>query len=143
MGGTSSFVKRIRLPLFAAALFAAALTLFGPAPQEALANPDCEAFANIPELVAGSVESNGGATCTSAGTGLFRVDVTLYRDGSEVGWVADTCHGEQQCGVLVQVADADGDQQWCAKTVAVISGSGAEGSGGSYRTEMICDQQPF
>jgi hypothetical protein len=140
---TSSLTRRVQLPLFVASLLAATLAIFSPVPPEASASPDCTAFANTPKLVAGQVESNGGVTCTSSVTGLFRVDVTLYRDGSEVGRAVDTCHGEQQCGALVVDTDVEGGQQWCAMTVGAYTGGGQEGTGGAPRTEMICENAAF
>jgi hypothetical protein len=136
-------VRRARFPLIVASSLAVALAIFSPVPQEASANPDCEAFAHTPELVNGQVGSNGGAHCTSTGTGLFRVDVILYQDGWEAGRAAETCHGEQQCGIRVVVDDEEGDQQWCAMTVGVYTGAGLEGSGGGPRTEMICENAAF
>jgi hypothetical protein len=137
----SSFARRAQFPLVVASLLAVALAIFSPVPREALADPECEAFANTPELVRGEVGSNGGVTCTSNETGLFRVDVTLYKDGWQAGWVAEVCHGEQQCGKRVVVADDEGDQQWCAMAVGVYSGNG--GGGDSPRTEMICENASF
>jgi hypothetical protein len=135
--------KRAQFSLFVAALLAATLTFFSPAPQEALANPHCTAFANTPTVVAGEVESNGGVTCTSGATGLFRIDVTLYRDGSEVDWTVNTCHTEQQCGAQVRSVDVEGNQRWCAMTVGATTGSGLAGTGQAPRTEMICENQAF
>jgi hypothetical protein len=129
------------LPLFLASLLAVSLVVFGPVPQDASASPSCKAFANTPTLVAGRVESNGGATCTSSLTGLFRVDVTLYRDGTEVRTVVNTCHGEQQCGALVVDTDLEGAQQWCARTVGALARNGDDA--GSSRTEMICENAAF
>lgn len=136
-------VGRIRLPLFVAALLAVALTIAHPVPQNASASPNCEAFANAPELVAGEVVTNGGVHCTSSVTGLFRVDVTLYKDGAEVGWEVNTCHGEQQCGVRVADADVDGAQEWCAMTVGALTGAGVEGTGSTPRTKMVCEKAAF
>jgi hypothetical protein len=135
-------VRRVQFPLFVATLLAAMLTIFGSASQEALASPSCTAFANTPTFVAGRVESNGGVTCTSSVTGLFRVDVTLYRDGSEVGRSVNACHGEQQCGALVSDADVDGGQEWCAMAVGAFTG-GSQVTGGAPRTEMICENEAY
>jgi hypothetical protein len=139
----SLFARRAQFPLVVAALLAVALAIFSPAPQEALGSPDCKAFANTPKLVAGQIESNGGVTCTSSLTGAFRVDVTLYRDGSEVGRALNTCHGEQQCGALVVDTDVEGGQQWCAMTVGAYTSSGQDGARGAARTEMVCENAAF
>ena len=122
-------------------MIAALLTFLGPAPH-ALAEPHCTAFANVPTLVGGRIESNGGVTCTSSATGLLRVDVTLYRDGEEVDWAVDTCHGEQQCGALVRDADVEGGQEWCAMAVAATT-AGIKGTDSAPRTEMICEKGAF
>jgi hypothetical protein len=140
---SSSPAGRMRLPLFVAALLAVVLTVVDPVPQDASASPDCEAFANAPELVAGDVVTNGGVHCTSSVTGLFRVDVTLYKDGAEVGWEVNTCHGEQQCGVRVADADVEGAQEWCAMTVGALTGAGDEGTGSTPRTKMVCEKAAF
>lgn len=131
------------MPLFVAAMLAVVLTIVDPVPRDASASPNCEAFANAPELVAGEVVTNGGVHCTSSVTGLFRVDVTLYKDGSEVSWDANTCHGEQQCGVRVADTDAEGDQEWCAMTAGALTGAGAEGTGSTPRTGMVCEKAAF
>jgi hypothetical protein len=133
----------VRLPLIVAALLAVALTIVDPMPRNAVASPNCEAFANTPELVAGEVVSNGGVHCTSSVTGLFRIDVTLYKDGAEVGWVVNTCQGEQQCSVRVADADLEGGQEWCAMTVGALTGAGIQGTGSTPRTRMICEDAAF
>lgn len=129
--------------ILGALVFAVPFTLFGPVTPEASAEPSCRAFANPPVLVAGQVEANGGVTCTSSGTGLFRVDVTLYRDGSEVGFAANTCHGEQQCGAVMRAPDVAGDQRWCTATVGALTGSGLAGSGSAPRTQQVCETESF
>ncbi|MGH3585363.1 MAG: hypothetical protein ACRDQ0_03480 [Pseudonocardia sp.] len=125
-----------------ASLLAGLATLFSPVPSEVAARPACTAFANTPTLFEDRVESNGGATCTAKSTGAFRVDVTLYRDGAVAARATNTCHGEQQCGVLVHDVDVEGGQQWCVTAVGSLTGS-MKGDGAAPRTEMICEQQDF
>lgn len=125
----------------AAALAAVGLTLAAPSPPEADATPACTAFASTPTLVEGVVGANGGATCTASNTGLFRVDVILFRNGAEVARAVNVCNGEQQCGARPEIVDDLGPQEWCVQSIAAYTGNVNQGS--SSRTQRVCEAAAF